>query len=508
MGKDLYDVMVVGGGPGGSSVATRLAVRGWRVLLLDKARFPRDKVCGDFVSPRSLRMLETLGCGSLLEQAGPNRLTGASLHLGSQRITAGEIPQIEDLPGYGCTLPRYILDELIFRRARAVHVDTIEGCEVKNVAIDADGVTLSAQRSKTPCSFRGRLVIAADGAHSVVAKALGVDNRDPKSTMLALRAYYNGVEGDPSQAEISFDESFFPGYAWIFPVGPDRANVGLGMVMDVYQRYRINLRERLTTWIAQDPVARARLGGATLDGPIVGWPLNTYHTAGGNYADRVLLIGDAANFVDPINGEGIQKALESAGIAAGVADEALRADQLDARFLSRYEQRWRAAFDLDMRTADLIVTIIKNRSLAGVWLLILKMIGEKALTDRDYAATCGGILAGVVPTHYSLSPTVIARTLLHGVPFWQRAFGLSSDVGAPGTMDWALTGASKMLDAISEMAREPFETVEWGVDVLTRGLGVLAGLKGKYQDTPATLTFDEVVEGRRTTGRRGRVDKV
>jgi len=507
MGEDLSDVVVVGAGPGGSAAAITLALRGWHVLLIDKARFPRDKVCGDFISPRSLRVLDALGCRSSIEEACPNRLESASLYLNGEQITAGEIPHVEDLPDYGYTLPRYRFDEIIFRRAQAVGVDTAESCHVKDLTIDADGATVHALRNKIPCSIRGRLVIAADGAHSAVGRAIGMDHRDSKSIIVALRAYYDGVDGMPSQAQIFFDESFFPGYAWIFPLGGGRANVGLGMVMDVYERYQINLRERLTNWIEQDPFARARLGGAKIDGPIVGWPLNTYRPVGSNYAERVLFIGDAAGFVDPINGEGIHTALESARIAAEVADEALRVGDLTAPFLSRYERRWRAAFDLDMRTADLIVTIIKNRSLTGIWLLILKMIGEKALHDRDYAATCGGILSGVVPTHHSLSPAIMARTLMHDIPFWQRAFGLSLDEGVPGMMNWGLSGATKMLDAISEMARQPLETVEWGVDVFTKGLGVLAGLNGKYQDVPATRIFDDFVQAWLAKSRRGRTGK-
>jgi geranylgeranyl reductase family protein len=489
--ENLYDVMVVGAGPGGSAAAISLAQMGWNVLLLDKARFPRDKVCGDFISPRSLRVLEVLGCKSALEQAGPNRLNAASLYLNGEQFTAGEIPQVGDLPNYGYTLPRLVFDEILFRQAQASGVETVESCEAKDLTIDADRVTLYARYGGELCRFHSKLVIGADGAHSTVARALGMENRDSSSIIVAVRAYYTGVGGAPSRADIFFDQSFFPGYTWIFPLGKGRANVGLGMVMDVYQHYQINLRERLTDWVENDPVAQARLGGARLDGRIVGWPLNTYRTVGGNYAERVLLIGDAASLVDPINGEGIHMALESACIAAAVADEALQADDFNAAFLSRYEQRWRAAFDLDLRTADLIVTIIKNRSLAGVWLLVLKMIGQKALTDNDYAATCGGILSGVVPTHHSLLPDIMVKTLLHGPEFWQRNLGLSLDRGLASLLDSGLLTASGALDALSEMAGQPTQTIEWGLDVATKGLGVLNGLSQEYSDDLMRWLFDE-----------------
>jgi flavin-dependent dehydrogenase len=230
-------------------------------------------------------------------------------------------------------------------------------------------------------------------------------------------------------------------------------------------------------WIQNDPAARRRLGDARLEGRITGWPLNTYRSMAGNYAERVLLVGDAASFVDPINGEGIHTALESARIAAQVADEALQADDFSAAFLRRYEVRWKAAFDLDLRTADLIVTIIKNRSLTGLWLLILKMIGEKALNDPEYARTCGGILSGVVPTSHSLSPSIMVRTLLHKPDFWKRSLNLPLDAGPSGLLSFGLSAASRVLDVFSEMALRPVETAGWGLDVATRAAGVLDGLR-------------------------------
>ena len=490
MSKRPYDVLVVGAGPGGSAAAISLAQTGWNVLLLDKASFPRDKVCGDFISPRSLRVLESLGCRAALDQARPNRLRSAALYLNGEQITAGEIPQVEDLPNYGYTLPRLVFDEILFRQVQASGVETVERCEVKGLTVAGDGVTLHAHHDGQPCDFYGQMVIAADGAHSTIARALGLERRDSKNNIVALRAYYDGVDGDPSQADIFFDQSYFPGYAWIFPTGEGRANVGLGMVMDVYQRYQINLRERLTAWVAQDRYAQIRLGKARFDGRISGWPLTTYQTAGGNYAERVLLVGDAGGFVDPINGEGIHTALESGCIAAAVADDALRACDLSAAFLARYEQQWRAAFDLDMRTSDLIVTLIKTRSLSGIWLLILKMIGQKAMVDQDYAATCGGILAGVVPTHRSLSPTIMAKTVLHGPDFWQRNLGLSLDHGLPGLLSTGLLAASGALDALHEMAQQPDQPAEWGMEVAKKGLGLLNSLGQEYSDDMTVRLFD------------------
>ena len=208
MSEKLYDVIVVGAGPGGSAAAIILAGMGWEVLLLDKAVFPRDKVCGDFISPRSLRVLYALGCWPALQEASPNRVESASLYLNGELLTAGVIPQVEHLPNYGYTLPRTILDEIVFRQAQSAGVETIEGCEIKDILIGEDFVMLQAEHDGNSRTFSGRLAIGADGARSTIGQILGMERGDSKSIILALRAYYKDVDGDPSEAAIFFDESY------------------------------------------------------------------------------------------------------------------------------------------------------------------------------------------------------------------------------------------------------------------------------------------------------------
>jgi hypothetical protein len=165
------------------------------------------------------------------------------------------------------------------------------------------------------------------------------------------------------------------------------------------------------------------LGGARRHGRIVGWPLPAYQGAHGNCADRVLIVGDAGWFIDPLNGEGIHTALESARLAASVADEALTTGDLGVEALRAYERRWRARLDLDLRASNLIVTIAQNRDLLPLWLLVLRMAAQRSMDDPDFAATWGGIMAGVVPAHHGMSLELAMRTAVQRPGFWLRHQG-------------------------------------------------------------------------------------
>jgi geranylgeranyl reductase family protein len=483
MGEKTWDVIIVGAGPAGSAAAIDLARSGWSVLLLDKSTFPRDKVCGDMVSPPSQRALLRLGCSPALEAARPacpHRVTTGAFYMDGEKLMTGRVPKVRGLTDYGVVLPRMVLDEIVFRQAQAAGAESVEGCEVKELKIDATGVSVFAQREGQPCIFRGRLVIGADGAHSLVSRILNSGSNKSKNISFALRAYFEGVSGDSAQVDILFGKAFFPGYAWIFPLGEGRANVGMGMVMDPYRGERVNLRERFAYWLEHDPAAKARLHGARLVGRIVGWPLNTYSPTSRRHGQRVLLIGDAANLVDPINGEGIHTALESAQIAARVADEALRADNLSETFLARYDRRWRAAFDLDLRLADLYVTLAGNRSLGGAWLSMLRLVGAAARRDRAYARMVTGVLAGVLPTRNSLSASFILKTLLHSPGTYASILGAPS-LSPPDLLRWGGASLQDAASLLAVIAREPCPAWDWSKDVMGGGLGLLLALADRVR---------------------------
>ena len=469
--RPAHDVVVVGAGPAGSAAAISLAERGWRVLLVDKATFPRDKVCGDFVSPRSLAVLTALGCFDELRRVQPREIRRSMVHLNGDRISSGPMPAVGDLPGFGLVIPRTVLDEIIFRRAAAAGATVVEGFTATGLDVRADRACVHGHGPAGPATLDARLVVVADGARSRLAAGLGVTPVDGQRDLFALRAYYRDVPSAPDTTAIFFDADYFPGYAWVFPTGDGGANVGMGMVMDVSRRYGINLRERFLRWLDHDPGLRDMLGGASRHGKIVGWPLTGYLGDHGNYGDRVLVVGDAGRFIDPINGEGIHTALESARLAATVADEALTTGDARAAALSVYEQRWRAKFDLDLRTSDLLVTVSKNRALMPLWLLVIRMVAQRSTVDRDFAATCGGIMAGVVPSHQGLSFGLAVRAAIHRPDFWLRH---QAELRQAWT---ALLTAGAQRDSGADRAAE---TMDWLREVTTKSATVSEGLTATY----------------------------
>jgi geranylgeranyl reductase family protein len=447
----VHDVVVVGAGPAGSALGTFLAQAGLDVLLVDKARFPRDKVCGDLVSAKALAMLDQLGCLDAVVSHGYTPITSASVYLNEAEFSHARLPHVPGQSPHGHAVPRVVLDEIIFRRAQAVGAETLEDCRVESLQIERNGVTIEATVSGRPERLAARLVVGADGAQSVVARAVGLAMEDARYVIPALRTYCRGVPFH--EAILYLDDDFFPGYAWIFPIEGELSNVGVGMLKEPLTRHRLGLKDffgRLARFV--------EAWGARLDRPVtlehtVGWPIKTYGGARRNYFERGLLVGDAGCFVDPVSGEGIPLALETARLASETIQDALARDDCSVASLASYERRWRARYDADLKLADLVVSLARNRHLAKVWIKGFRLMGMTATTDADYADTLGGIMAGLVPTRAGLSLDVMLKSLAHGPRFWMDVLGVTSD------RPWE--GFARLLGSTAQMLQDSFDDFEW-----------------------------------------------
>ena len=405
------DVAVVGGGPAGASAAAHLSRAGLSVSLLDRKRFPRDKVCGDLVGPVALAELAGLGLDLRPDWGTTNVVRSAALAVNGQMLITSSLPEVGALPPFGRVVPRLQLDAWLVDAARDAGARLLEGQRATGMELVAGGVSLTAIEGGSTRRIRARVVIGADGSNSRTAEWLRGRPLDKQRRMIAMRAYYDGVEGPSDRADLYFSERSFPGYFWIFPTGGGRANVGIGTVLRTAPPSADHLRDLLLSIVRDDRAVARRLGSARLDGKVVGWPLTTFDHRLPIVGDRMVLVGDAAGLINPLNGEGIQYALLSARWAAHVVAQAVRHGDCSADSLSPYARTVADSLRYDMALAQMIVELIRNRSLNVVWLRSLQVLAARARGDPDYARIAGGVLAGLLPASDLVSRRVLLGSL-------------------------------------------------------------------------------------------------
>lgn len=330
---EFYDVIVVGGGPAGSTCATLLGKKNRKVLLLDKAKFPRDKTCGDGITGKSRGFLEEL---NLIDEVEKNSAIYDGIDLtwpyGSKTVVK------TDDKHYSYVCKRIVFDNILFQNAKN-YVDVREEFYVTDVIVE-DGKVVGVRGTNGPngpqTEFRAKIVVGADGANSVIATKLGLNKFNSSHRLSAIRAYYKGVKGVGKNLEIMIFKSVVPGYFWIFPLPNGMANVGIGMVVKDMQKRKISLQKTMEEEIANNPIIKDRFEGAELVSEIKAWTLPAASAFRKNYGNGFVLIGDAASLIDPLSGEGIGNAMLSASIAADIINESLDKGDFSEEFLKRY----------------------------------------------------------------------------------------------------------------------------------------------------------------------------
>ena len=355
-------MVVVGGGPAGASAAYWLAEAGHHVVVLEKKRFPREKTCGDGLTPRAVRQLNEMGLAERLEEY--QRFVG--LRSMAHGLTLElEWPSHPDYPSYGYVVTRRNLDEMVADQAVKAGATLWPATEATEPLVENGlvvGAVASRKESGTTEGVRGRYLLVADGANSRFGRALGTARSRRYPLGMAIRGYFRSPRHDEPWIESHLDlrdrsGAALPGYGWIFPVGDGTVNVGVGLLSTFKAWKSINTSHLMDAFVSMAPPTW-EIRPDTAVGPPTGGRLPMGGSVHPSAGPTWLVAGDASGAINPFNGEGIAYAYETGRMAAEALDEALRTG--DGLALARYPERLDETYGLYFRVARLFVRAIGN----------------------------------------------------------------------------------------------------------------------------------------------------
>lgn len=310
-----YDVVVVGGGPAGSSAASFLADSDARVLVLDKDSFPRDKICGEGVGPRAVRFLRDMGLREHMDE-NFHMIKGVRIAYEGREPKDFALNSVPGFVDYCYTARRTELDGMLLCHARNKGVDVWENSKVVEPLVENGRVTgVRAIHDGTQVEVSADVVVGADGANSALGRAMGLMVNNEKHMSIAIRQLYEGVQEKDDHIELLFSEVLKPGYGWIFPIPGNMANVGVYASVDRIRGDKIDLHETMQAFVSEGRAA-AKLSGAKPASPVRGALLRKGLGCSKVECPGLILVGDAASMINPLTGEGIAYALETGQMAA------------------------------------------------------------------------------------------------------------------------------------------------------------------------------------------------
>lgn len=333
-----FDVLIIGAGPAGVTTALKLASSGLKIAVFDKARFPRGKTCGDGLTLDVINQLPLVS-ESLAASFHdfPKKLPSFEAILFSPDFRQLRIPfriRHENKPIYTCR--RVDFDNLMFQQLKKnENISVFENCKALKVEYSEDKIVLTANDS----TFKGRLIVGADGANSFVARQMGIKRVTNEHQAMGLTAYYSGMQplNENNPIEIYFLHDILPGYLWIFHLGKGYANVGIGMLAATISGKGIDLKRKFDEILDSKPL-KDRLSNAKREGTVKGHVLPLGFDKREISGNRFLLAGDAAALVDPLTGEGVGNAIRSGRVAAEHILNCIKANDFSASFNKAYDQ--------------------------------------------------------------------------------------------------------------------------------------------------------------------------
>ena len=441
-----FDTIVVGAGPAGSTAAFRLARAGARVLLLDRARFPRDKPCGGGLTYRAVRQLP-VSVDPVVEDVVDRFELG--FRYGGRFERGGEGPLV-------LMTQRRRLDAHLAGEAAAAGADFRDGVRVGSLELRESDATVWFDGSAAAAP----VVIGADGVNGLSARALGVGPRRHGVALEGNVSYvYARAREERWRGRAVVELGVVPGgYVWVFPKG-DHVNVGVGG----WESEGPRLREHLERACSGYGLPSERLAG------VRGYRLPMRRPGERAGRERVLLVGDAANQADPLNGGGIHKAMEGASLAADAAFHALTVGDFSHRTLSLYEHLWEESFETDWRTAEFFLAVAKNPALKEFCLFLLTQIGRLTTEDRRFQEFASGVFSGTVAQSACLSPLALYKAFPKNPDAWRVLVQGEHGVAAGSAL---LVGGAvgSLTRAAGRMVRDPVRNLDWGLEVAVKAV--------------------------------------
>jgi flavin-dependent dehydrogenase len=404
-------VIVVGAGPAGSSTAWHLARLGVDVALLDRASFPRDKVCAEYLSPQASRILSGMGAMDAIEASGPAHLTGMRVRAPNGCVIHGSFVARHGYRAFrdrGIAVRRSVLDAILVARAESAGARLIQRARVTDVIRDSAGRTCGVtvmNDDGTSSAMSAPLVVGADGLRSVVGRRLGLTRISRLPRRVAFVAHFRNVPGVTEVGEMHVERD---GYIGIADVGHGLTNVALVVTAQTARIAATDPDAMLDGWLAMHPHLASRFAVAErvepvrATGPFASWTRRAW-------ADGAALVGDAADFLDPFTGEGVYSALRGGELLAPFASEAATSEpRAAARALAEYERARRAEFRGKWLVEKLIAGTIAVPALINH--------AARALSRRkEMADLLVGVAGDFVPPSQVLRAGYFARLLIFGV---------------------------------------------------------------------------------------------
>jgi menaquinone-9 beta-reductase len=435
-----------------------------------------------------------MGCLEYLEAESPLPISESATFVDSQCKYRGKIPFYgvrADMLPHGYIIPREKLDSFLFEAAEKAGAITHPETTVTGVRVSVRDVVVETLRGSRSTSYRGRIVVGADGVNSIVARSTGLSVADPRYTAVSQRGYAEGVDGDVGEAVFYFEKDFFPGYGWMFPMRGGVVNVGLGILSETAKRFQLNIPNLLEEFLRKLRHSHPRCSKLRLCRPPIGGIVKTYGNAGPNHFSRGVLIGDAGSFVDPMTGEGITPAMESAILATPIIMKALSIGSFSSTAFSAYERSFRNYFNPSMLFLDVCATTMRNRHFTEPWLKALARGCELAQDDPTFARTAGAYFGGL-----EINPALILSQV------WFRIASELALILPKSVKAFLKNDSNPLFPSIREMMNwnfcwwnsifdDPLWHASWTLDLQGKWLKFLSNIKDFPADPRAVGPFEK-----------------